>query len=156
DLPRLRPHFQGALLLRSSRVITALLVLPAIAVGYAFDSVLYLFFIADLVCAGAVVPVFAGMFSRRLSGTGAAVGAIAGILAGALFFPTPSLAGWWTFEPLTNVWHILASGNLLGSFLVALVVSTVTVAGFILAGSRERQYDFRELSASVHLLKEGA
>ncbi|MEX2430346.1 MAG: hypothetical protein WD645_00325 [Dehalococcoidia bacterium] len=159
DLPRLRPQVQAASLLRSSRVITALLIVPAMAVGYAFDSVLYLFLIADLVCAGAVAPVFAGLFLKRLSGTGAAVSVIVGILAGALFFPLPSLAGWWTFEPLTNLWHILASGNLLGSFLVALVVSSALTAAFTIAGSRSRtaqDYDFTQLSANVHVLREQA
>ena len=96
------------------------------------------------------------MYVRRFGGTGAAVSAISGIVAGALFFPTKSLAGWWTLDPLTDLWHILASGNLLGSFLVAVIVSSAVAAGF---GAAERRrsgagYDFAELSRHVHGLDE--
>ncbi|MCH7655532.1 MAG: Na+/proline symporter [Chloroflexi bacterium] len=155
DLPRIRPGLAGPALLRSSRIITALLIVPSMAVGYAFDSVLYLFLIADLVCAGAVVPVFLGMYARRFSGTGAAVSAISGIAAGAVFFPTRSLAGWWTLDPLTSIWHILASGNLLGSFFVAVAVSSVVAAGFAFAERRRpgAGYDFEALSRQVHSLE---
>ena len=156
DLPRVRPSLAGPALLRSSRIITALLIVPSMAVGYAFDSVLYLFLIADLVCAGAMVPVFLGVYVRRFGGTGAAVSAITGIAAGALFFPTKSLAGWWTFDGLTDIWHILASGNLLGSFLVAVVVSSAVAAGFVVAERRRAGagYDFAALSQQVHGLDE--
>lgn len=139
DLSRLRGAHG---LLRSTRIITALLIIPAAAVGYAFDSVLYLFLIADLVCAGAMVPVFAGMWSRNLSGTGAVTGALAGIAVGAVFFPTKSLAGWWTWDGLTNVWHILASGNLLASFLLAVVTSSVITWLFVLAARRRGAAEF--------------
>ncbi|MCH8961824.1 MAG: hypothetical protein IH820_11025, partial [Bacteroidetes bacterium] len=61
------PALAGPALLRSSRIITALLIVPAMAVGYAFDSVLYLFLIADLVCAGAMVPVFLGGLLRMFT-----------------------------------------------------------------------------------------
>ena len=104
------------------------------------------------------MPVFLGMYVRRHSGTGAAVSAVLGIGAGALFFPTRSLAGWWSLPGLTDVWHILASGNLLGSFLMAVVVSSVVSAGFVAferwrpAG---RDYDFGELSRSVRTLELG-
>ncbi len=155
DMPRIRPALAGPALLRSSRVITALLIVPSMAVGYAFDSVLYLFLIADLVCAGAMVPVFLGVYVRRFGGTGAAVSAISGIAAGALFFPTKSLAGWWTLDALTDIWHILASGNLLGSFLVAVVVSSAVAAGFVAAERRRSGagYDFAALSRQVHGLE---
>ena len=155
DLPRIRPGLAGAQLLRSARIITALLIVPAMAVGFAFDSVLYLFLLADLVCAGAMVPIFLGMYVRGFSGTGATASALAGIAAGALFFPTRTLSGWWTFEGLTDLWHILASGNLLGSFLVAVVVSSAVAAGFVAAGrqSSAEGYDFAELSQRVHGLE---
>ncbi len=148
----------GRGLLRSTRLITALLIIPAAVVGFAFDSVLYLFLIADLVCAGAMVPVFAGMWSRSLSGTGAVTASVAGIAAGALFFPTRSLAGWWTWEELSSVWHILASGNLLASFLTAVVVSSV-LAGAFAAAARRRgspEFDLESLSSRIRPLESGA
>ncbi len=158
DLPRIRPALAGRRLLSSARVITALLILPAAVVGFAFDSVLYLFLIADLVCAGAMVPAFAGMWNRRLSGTGAVVSASAGVAVGALFFPTKSLAGWWTWDGLTSVWHILASGNLLGSFLSAVVVSTVAVIAFTVAARRGKAagFDLDRLANDMQPLEAGA
>ena len=148
----------GRGMLGSTRLITALLIIPAAAVGFAFDSVLYLFLIADLVCAGAMVPAFAGMWSRRLSGTGAAVAALAGIGSGALFFPTRSLAGWWTWDGLTSVWHILASGNLLASFLLAVVVSSAVTGAFVLA-ARQRgseEFDLDALAEQIRPLESEA
>ncbi len=144
-------------LLGPARWATVALAVPAVAVGYAFDSVLYLFLIADLVCAGAVVPTFAGLYERRLSGRGALVATLAGIGTGALFFPKPDLSGWWTWDGLTGVWHVLASGNLLGSFLVALVVSTAVAAVWVGASRRGggAGFDFATLG-SVRTLEEQA
>jgi len=156
DLLRLRPQLSGTRLLASSRLITVAFIVPAIVVGFFFDSVLYLFFIADLACAGAVVPVFLGLFVGRLSGRAAAVSTVLGIGAGALFFPTKSLGGWWTWERLTDTWHVLASGNTLASFLIAVVVSTVAALGFVLArslGQRSQSYDFGELASRVRLIE---
>ncbi len=156
DLLRLRPQLAGSRLLASSRLITVAFVIPAIVVGFFFDSVLYLFFIADLVCAGAVVPVFLGLFVGRLTGRAAALSSILGIGAGAVFFPTKSFGGWWTWEGLTDVWHVLASGNTLASFLIAVVVSTTVAAGFVFAetlGRDRRGYDFDELASRVRLIE---
>ena len=158
DLPRVRPSLAGRRLLGSARVITAVLILPAAVVGYLFDSVLYLFLIADLVCAGALVPAFAGMWERRLSGNGAVVSALAGIAVGALFFPTRTLSGWWTWEGLTSVWHILASGNLLASFLSAVVVSSALAAVFVAAARRSGApgFDLESLSTGIRPLESEA
>ena len=136
DLPRVAPAFSGAQLLAWSRGITAALIVPALIVGFLFDSVLYLFLIADLVCAGAMVPIFLGLFVRRFGGGAALTSALCGIAAGALFFPTRSLSGWWTWDGLTGVWHVLASGNTLGSFLVAVIVSTAIAGVFLALGAR--------------------
>ncbi len=157
DLPRLQPALRGGALLARSRVVTALLIAPALIVGFLFDSVLYLFLIADLVCAGAMVPVFLGLYARRLSGRAALASSLVGIAVGAAFFPTKSLAGWWTWGGLTDAWHILASGNTLASFGAAVVVSTVVALGFLVAGRLQRGaegYDFDELAARVRLMEE--
>ena len=152
DLSRIR---RGPGLLRSTRLITAVLIVPAAVVGYLFDSVLYLFLIADLVCAGALVPAFAGMWERRLSGNAAVVSALAGIAVGALFFPTRTLSGWWTWDGLTSVWHILASGNLLASFLSAVVVSSALAAVFVAAARRSDTpgFDLDSLSSGIRPLE---
>ncbi len=124
DLPRLVPNMPQIRLINVAKVITSVLIIPAAIIGYAFDSVLYLFLIADLVCAGAMVPTFSGLWISKINGTQAAISSLLGIFFGALFFPKPDLSGWWTSDGLTEFWHILTSGNLLASFTIAVVVST--------------------------------
>ncbi|WP_205369964.1 sodium:solute symporter family transporter [Thermoleptolyngbya sp. PKUAC-SCTB121] len=136
DLIRLFPQMQTSGLLRASRLLTVAVGLPAIAIAARGFDVLYLFLLADLVCAGAVFPVIWGLYSRRLTGQTAFFSALAGIGAGALFFPKPD------FSP----WNGLPfAGDLLVSFAVAIAVS----AGIALVGSaianRRQQFDFATL-----------
>ena len=123
DLARFRPGWSGGRLLGSSRLVTVAVVIPAIAIASQGYSVLYLFLIADLVCAAAVVPVFLGLYDRRLPDRAAAGAVAAGAVAGALFFPAPDF-GPWNAIP----W----SGKTLVSFAVALGASTLVA----LAASR--------------------
>ena len=58
---------------------------------------LYLFLVADMVCAAVVFPVFFGLYSKRFGGTAALISSIVGLAVGVLFFPThdaPYLTGW--------------------------------------------------------------
>ncbi|MEK9659143.1 MAG: Na+/proline symporter [Chloroflexota bacterium] len=144
-------------LLVSARWVTVALAVPAIIVGYAFDSVLYLFLIADLVCAGAVVPTFLGLYERHLSGRGALVSTLAGIAVGALFFPSPGFTSWWSWDGLAPLWHVLVPGSTLASFLLALVVSTVVAAIWVglARGAGAPGFDFATLG-SVRALEEEA
>ena len=154
-LPLVKPGTDLGWLLRSSRGITIVLSIPAMVVAALVDSVLYLFLIADLVTAGAVVPVFLGMFARRFTGRMALISTIAGIAIGALFFPTPppDLAGWWHIPVIGNWWDVLRSGSLLASFLAAVVVSSI-VAGALLLWARDGQpYDFSEFRRRIRLLE---
>lgn len=145
DLLKIYPSFNATALLRYSRFITIGLVIPAMFVGWAFQSVLYLFLIADLVCAAAVVPIFFGMYSNKLNGVGCFVSTIAGIIFGALFFPKPDLSGWWEIEELTEFWHVLASGSLLASFAGAIIISTGLVIVFSFMNNSTEQFDFEVL-----------
>ena len=54
--------------LTTSRTITFLLLIPAIIIASREFSVLYMFFIADLVAAGFIYPVFRGMYSKLTKG----------------------------------------------------------------------------------------
>ncbi len=148
DLPRIGMKFTSTQLLKSARYLTALTAVPAILIGYFFDSVLYPFLIADMVCAAGVVPVFLGMFSSKFGAKGGFISTTLGLIAGAIFFPTPSFQGWWTFTPLSNIWDILVSGNLLASFIMALVVSTLSASVFLLANKAKNKegYDFKKLT----------
>lgn len=136
DLIRLFPQMRTSGLLRMSRLLTVAFGLPAIAIAARGFDVLYLFLLADLVCAGAVFPVLWGLYSRRLTGRAAFLSALAGIGAGALFFPRPD------FSP----WNSLPfAGDLLVSFAVAIAVSAaVTLIGSAIA-PHTAQFDFATL-----------
>ena len=152
DLSRFRPDLGGASLLRSSRAITVVLVLPAIFIAWQGYSVLYLFLIADLVCAAAVFPVFWGLYSRRFSGPAALASCVLGLVAGVLFFPTPDapyLTGW--------IIDIDWAAQLLVSFGLALGASTLLSLALTALARREGatySFDFSRLQTQVKLIAE--
>lgn len=135
DLHRLRPGIGAAGLLRFSRAATVVLAAAAVAVATQGLSVLYLFLVADLVCAAAMVPVFAGLFTGRLDGRGATASFAAGLVAGALLFPLPDFSPW-TALPM--------AGSLMASFVVAVAVSSALTLAFVALG---RPRDLARLSA---------
>jgi len=106
DIQRIHPHIGERTLLRIAQGLTLLFALGGMTVATYSTSVLYLFLVADLVCAGAAFTVFYGMFSKKINGTTAFVASVAGIISGALFFPDPSFT----------------RGSLLWSFVVAFLL----------------------------------
>ncbi len=130
DLARLRPTSGARRLLRWSRLFTLLIAGGAIAVASRGYSVLYLFLLADLVCAAAVVPVFLGLYAARFSGRAAVVCTLAGIAAGAAWFPDPEFS----------------RGHLLTSFVLAAAIPTALGAVLMRLGS---PYDLSRLRASI-------
>lgn len=135
DLSRLRPAAGPTRLLGWSRLITVGLALAAIALAAQGYSVLYLFLVADLVCVAAAAPTFLGLYARRLAGWAAAGSALAGIAAGALFFPDPDFR----------------RGHLLTAFVLAAAVPSVLAAVLQFAGSPA---DLERLRARVRPLGE--
>ena len=152
DLARFKPDFSGAHLLKYSRYITVVLVVPAILIASQGYSVLYLFLIADMVCAAAVFPVFWGLYSRNFGGAAALASSVVGLIAGTLFFPTPEAPyaiGWiididWATQLLTS--FVLALG---ASTLVSLALTLVTKQ--VKAG---QEYDYSQLKDRVRLIPE--
>ncbi len=122
DLRRLWPQRGERGILRLSQGITVAIGLPAIAIAAQGYNVLYLFLLADLVCAGALVPVLLGLYDRRLTGSMALVSTVSAIAAGALFFPRPDFSPW-TALP--------GAGDLLISFTLPIGVSLVICLGWI-------------------------
>lgn len=112
--------FQGnrneARVLSISRILTVVVGIPAIAIAAQGYSVLYLFFIADLICAALLFPLIFSLYNRHLGAANALVSSLAGIATGTLFFPKPD------FSPL---FAIAGGGDLLNSFAAALGVSMV-------------------------------
>jgi Na+/proline symporter len=147
DLPRFWPGVQPPQLLNSSRLLTVLVAVPAVIIAAQGYSVLYLFLIADLVCAGAVFPVFYGLYSRHLSGLAALTSCVAGIVVGALFFPRPDFSPWL---------NIPQGGNFLVSFGAALGVSVVIAVLWSVLASRlprSATYDFQRLQEQVRVIQ---
>jgi len=98
DVGRLLPHVSSATLMRLARWLSVLLALPVMLVAAQGYSVLYLFLLADLLCAAAVFPVFYGLFSARHGGFDATAGTLAGLLAGLYLFPAPDAPPTWLLE----------------------------------------------------------
>jgi solute:Na+ symporter, SSS family len=65
--------------LRGARVVTVLVMAPAVAVSLVADSVLQLFLIADLLCAALIAPALLGLWRRTTTG-GVVAGAVGGLL----------------------------------------------------------------------------
>lgn len=92
DLRQAFPSLSPDTLLTVARWTTVGLAVPVFAIAAQGYSVLYLFLLADLVCAAAVVPVFGGLFSSRLTNRAALIGTCAGLTTGGLLFPAPGAA----------------------------------------------------------------
>lgn len=101
----------------SARVLTMAISFLAIAIATQGYSIVYVFFIADLLCAGLFFPILFSFYSRHQTATNAFFSAVLGIISGLLLFPKPD------FTPLFN---LPGSGDLLNSFAVALVTSIAT------------------------------
>ncbi len=113
DLLRLSNRPDQVLLI--SRVLTVAVGIPAVAIAARGFSVLYLFFIADLVCAALLFPIVFSFYNRYQTGINAFCSSILGIAIGTLFFPRPD------FTPLVN---LPGAGDLLNSFAAAFATST--------------------------------
>ncbi len=143
DLLRIFPAQTSSGILRLTRLLTVVVGLPAIAIAARGYNVLYLFLLADLVCAGALFPVLFGLYSRRLTGTMAFWSAVAAIAAGALFFPRPD------FSPWNN---LPFAGDLLVSFAAPILVSTLLCLGWIqlqASQGKTKVFDFGILRRNI-------
>ena len=112
DLLRLSNQPSQVLLI--SRLLTVAVGIPAVAIAAQGYSVLYLFFIADLLCAALLFPIVFSFYSRYQTASNAFWSSLAGIAVGVLFFPKPD------FSPLVNV---PGGGDLLNSFAAAWLTS---------------------------------
>lgn len=137
DMGRAFPGFDNTRLLSSARWMILAASVPIVIVAAQGYSVLYLFLIADLVCAALAFPVFFGLYSSRYDGTGAIVSIVAGLVAGATLFPDPTLA----------------TGSLFGAFALAFAVPIAVSLGFV-AVRRGVAFEFSVLRTKVELIGE--
>jgi Na+/proline symporter len=145
DLMRLFPQIQSSGLLRASRLLTVVIGIPAILIAAQGYDVLYLFLLADLVCAGAFFPVVLGFYVGRLTGSMALWSSIVGILSGALFFPRPDFTAWL---------NIPFGGDLLVSFMTPIIVSAILCLTWMTIRGDARRFDFRQLQTQTRSYSE--
>jgi Na+/proline symporter len=127
-----------------SRMLTVGVVLPAIFIASREFSVLYMFFIADLVAAAFIVPVFTGMYSKYTKGWMVVVAGLSGIVGSLTFFPKSDWSG-----VVFDVLRLGKDPSLMNSFLSSLIIAGILV---IILGKIDRfifktmPYDFDILS----------
>ncbi|NER81811.1 MAG: Na+/proline symporter, partial [Leptolyngbya sp. SIO1D8] len=144
DLVRMFPSMQSNGILRTSRILTVVVGVPSILIAARGYDVLYLFLLADLVCAGALFPVLFGLYSRRLTGQIAFWNSVVGIAAGALFFPLPNFSAW-------N--NLPFAGDLLVSFAAPIIVSCLVSLSWIQLKAQQgktKAFDFGQLDREIH------
>lgn len=143
DLLRIFPEKSTNGILNLTRLLTLVIGIPAILIAARGYNVLYLFLLADLVCAGALFPVLFGLYAKRLTGKMALWSTVVAIGAGALFFPKPNFSGWNSLP---------FAGDLLVSFAAPIVVSAVLCLGWIQLRAHQGKteaYDFGKLSRDI-------
>ncbi|MEM9088707.1 MAG: Na+/proline symporter [Cyanobacteria bacterium P01_F01_bin.53] len=116
DLLRLSGPDSEAKVLSVSRRLLVVVCIPAVVIAAKGYSVLYLFFIADLLCAALLFPIVFSLYNRHQTANNAFWSSIIGIVVGVTYFPRPD------FTPMFN---IPGGGDLLNSFASALVASTL-------------------------------
>ncbi len=152
DLSRSKPLLQSKNLLRSSRFITVILIIPAIFIASKGYSVLYLFLIADMVCAAVMFPVFYGLYSGRFSGKAAVLGSLSGLVAGVLFFPTTA-APYLTGLIIDIDWATQLLVSFGAAFGVSVVVSLMSMMLPNVSNNTSEDYDYSELQTKVKLIE---
>jgi Na+/proline symporter len=143
DLMRFFPRLRSNAVLRLSRILAVVVGSISVLIAAQGYNVLYLFLLADLVCAGAIFPILYGLYSRRLTGTVAFWSAAIGILGGALFFPKPDFSPWLS---------IPFGGDLLVSFAVPLLISAAISLGWTVYAAQTKSmqlFDFNRLRTQI-------
>lgn len=136
DIGRVMPQSSAASLIRLSRWLVLLVAIPVLIVAAQGYSVLYLFLLADLLCAAAAFPVFFGLFSRSHTGREAVTGTIAGLATGLSMFPMPN-------QPVTH---------LLESFLLAALTPVVVIVLMRLLKRQPQHFDLSTLNSGIRKL----
>ncbi|WP_267643167.1 sodium:solute symporter family transporter [Haloarchaeobius amylolyticus] len=150
DLARLLSRPSDRQLALGSRVFTVVVAVAAIYVSLRAQSVLRLFFLADLLGAAVAFPLVYGLYSERITGPGALASSLGGLAVGLAYFP--DLRGYITAVPVVGDLLPAADPLYLTSFAGAFLVS----AGLALAAARvaDADFDFDRLSREIRRLDE--
>ncbi len=122
DLPRLLADPDDRTLKLGARTLTVVVAVAAIYVSLRAQSVLRLFFFADLLGAAVGFPLVYGLYSRRLTGLGALASSLGGLAVGLAFFP--DFRGLITGLPVVGDLLPAADPLYLSSFAGAFLVAT--------------------------------
>lgn len=137
DLASFRPTTTPQGRLTIGRWVTIGAAAVAVPIAALQPSVTYVFLVADLLCATAVVPVFLGLLGMRLPFAGLVAAIVAGAVAGIPTFTRPDF-----FTPIVDMRPTLGlpadTNAMLLSFALAFLVSTVVALAFA-ALSRPRR-----------------
>lgn len=114
DSQKIFKNMKQESILSYARMITVILTLPAILIAAKGYSVLYLFFVADLVCTGVFVPLFFGLFNSRLTENMALFAAIIGVVSGIPFFIANKLLIAFTLPVLTSATLCIIGSSIAG------------------------------------------
>jgi len=136
DVGRLLPHRSTAALMRLSRWLILLLAIPVMMVAAQGYSVLYLFLLADLLCAAAAFPVFYGLFSAKHNGVDATAGTLGGLAAGLFLFPAPGAPPTWLLE----------------SFLLAALAPAAVIALLRIVRPARAPFNLQSLAGTIRRL----
>ena len=146
DLADTHISTEGNALMWIARIVTVIVAIPSIFVASVFNSVLYVFLVADLLGAAIAVPMLMGLYSRRMPGWGVVLAGGVGIVVGALFYPKPDLLSPWALTAPFGTQMFFA-------FASALVVSSAISVIVALVRQPEQDYDFGRLSEEVQLIE---
>lgn len=151
DLARLLAEPSDRHLALGSRALTVVVAAAAIYVSLRAQSVLRLFFFADLLGAAVAFPLVYGLYSTRITGLGALASSLTGLAVGLAFFP--DLRGVITSIPVVGGLLPAADPLYLTSFGGAFVVSTA--ASLVAARLADAGFDLGRLSREIRRFDDG-
>ena len=88
---KISKNIKGSDSLKQARIVTSILILGISLISARGYSVLSLFLIADLICAGVFIPLFLGLFNSDISEKNAILAAILGVASGIPLFISDKL-----------------------------------------------------------------
>ena len=109
---------------QKGRWITSAFALGVAIIAMQGYSVLYLFLLADLVCAASMVPIFAGLYTSRCEQRATYISIALGLVCGITFMLRPDLSTPLISNPIGSSWLL--------SFAGAMLVSSLSTAVFII------------------------
>jgi SSS family solute:Na+ symporter len=145
DLPRLLDEPKDRTLALAARGLTVVVALAAIYVSLRAQSVLRLFFLADLLGAAVAFPLVYGLYSRGLSGPGALLSSLLGLGVGLAYFP--DLRGYITAIPVVGDALPVADPLYLTSFAGAFL--TATAATLVATRLSRSTFDHDSLARKI-------